>query len=309
MPGSRNGNARSRRSAFTLIEILVVVAIIALLISILLPSLARAKEMSRRAVCASRLHNIGLAVTTYGVDNKGKIIQCHSSGAGIPDTQIAISPRRSTPSKLGTNPDHLLVDWQGAAKKYKLDKITWECPNREGIFAYEGNPDPSVQGYTAESLRSQGYMVYDQLSYNQWIIGFQYFGGMQEWRTTFPSSTSVYKARSPVDMNSPGHWALAADANIMVDGYWGGGVRRAYEKIPPHPNRDGWPEGGNVLTLDGAAAWIHESRMWMLNDWHSNRTRLAFWWQSDLGEFGKAIRAYNLQPGIRRIIKQYGQTG
>jgi prepilin-type N-terminal cleavage/methylation domain-containing protein len=58
-----------RRKAFTLIELLVVVAIIALLISILLPSLARARELSKRAVCAANLKGIGTACATYANDN------------------------------------------------------------------------------------------------------------------------------------------------------------------------------------------------------------------------------------------------
>src|SRR5438105_3767832 len=59
--------------AFTLIELLVVVAVIALLIAILLPSLSEARERGRRAVCASNLHEIGLAIYTYAHDARGFI--------------------------------------------------------------------------------------------------------------------------------------------------------------------------------------------------------------------------------------------
>jgi prepilin-type N-terminal cleavage/methylation domain-containing protein/prepilin-type processing-associated H-X9-DG protein len=59
-----------KRKAFTLIELLVVVAIIALLISILLPSLSRARELAKRAVCASNQRGIGQGMHIYANDNR-----------------------------------------------------------------------------------------------------------------------------------------------------------------------------------------------------------------------------------------------
>ena len=59
-----------KRKGFTLIELLVVVAIIALLISILLPSLSRARELAKRAVCASNLRGIGQGMHIYANDNR-----------------------------------------------------------------------------------------------------------------------------------------------------------------------------------------------------------------------------------------------
>jgi len=59
-----------RVRGFTLIELLVVIAIIALLISILLPSLSRARELSKRLVCGSNLKGIGTSCKVYANDHR-----------------------------------------------------------------------------------------------------------------------------------------------------------------------------------------------------------------------------------------------
>jgi prepilin-type N-terminal cleavage/methylation domain-containing protein len=61
---------RGRRTGFTLIELLVVVAIIALLISILLPSLGKARQQGKQIVCVSNLRQIGVAMHKYFLDEK-----------------------------------------------------------------------------------------------------------------------------------------------------------------------------------------------------------------------------------------------
>ena len=65
--------SRKVRRAFTLVELLVVISIIALLISLLLPALAQAKQSAMTTVCAANLRGIGQLLNEYSNSYEGAI--------------------------------------------------------------------------------------------------------------------------------------------------------------------------------------------------------------------------------------------
>ncbi len=67
------GGRSARPRAFTLVELLVVVSIIALLLSILVPAMGRAREQARAVVCLAHMHSQGLAILTYTSEYLGTL--------------------------------------------------------------------------------------------------------------------------------------------------------------------------------------------------------------------------------------------
>src|SRR5687768_16335519 len=82
---ARIGRARPR--AFTLVELLVIAGIIAVLISLLLPSLTRARDASRRVACLSNLRQLLIAHGMYCQDSQGTLWP-----AGGPTFHVLLKP-------------------------------------------------------------------------------------------------------------------------------------------------------------------------------------------------------------------------
>jgi prepilin-type N-terminal cleavage/methylation domain-containing protein len=87
---------RRYRTAFTLVELLVVIGIIALLISILLPSLNKAREAAARTQCMSNMRSLAQALNIYAAQNQGRFPP-HLKGIDNYNTYPAYHPSWNTP--------------------------------------------------------------------------------------------------------------------------------------------------------------------------------------------------------------------
>src|ERR1700756_2925220 len=72
----------SSARAFTVLELLCVIAIIAILAAILLPSISQAKARAKRLACVEQLHQTGIAFTVFAHEHDGKLPMAVPAQAG-----------------------------------------------------------------------------------------------------------------------------------------------------------------------------------------------------------------------------------
>ena len=129
---------RRERRGFTLVELLVVIGIIALLVSILLPALNKAREDAKRVRCLSNERQLVMAWQMYASDNKG-----HFCGSNTPSFQ---SPPDNKGwwywAGAGNTLDCL---YNGKLWPYLKNYDVYKCPNDRVMYTHTY----SINGYLA----------------------------------------------------------------------------------------------------------------------------------------------------------------
>jgi len=136
MTASRNPRQQKALNGFTLIELLVVVSIIALLVSILLPSLNKAREMAKAAKCLMNLKSVGQGMATYTAENDvfppSYVYPRTESGNWSVADQYLGAPK---PAGIYMHWSHFLMESGG-----KTNSEAFECPSQRNGGAPRTNP-------------------------------------------------------------------------------------------------------------------------------------------------------------------------
>jgi prepilin-type N-terminal cleavage/methylation domain-containing protein/prepilin-type processing-associated H-X9-DG protein len=133
---------RERKKAFTLVELLVVISIIALLLSILFPALNKAKENAKKIVCKNNIRSVGFANLTYSNDYSGSFFVAADPAKGPTSNQYWGNVYHNYPDYWPIQKFRMFgVDKNGdpleplTTKKYLATKDVFYCPNYFKTFS------------------------------------------------------------------------------------------------------------------------------------------------------------------------------
>jgi len=226
--------------AFTLIEILIVIAIIAVLLGILLPALAGGREAARKVGCLSNQRQIGMALMFYA----------DAFDEWIPRNAVRV-------------PD---VSWAMATRPFLDDRATWEEPVGDWFREAPYFHDPS----RAPDDLHQLHYVNNGLRFDK---AGRFRGVRNIWRLDrgpFPSTTMYLTAYAEDPNNTYYRRIYTPDATDFDISQTYDLFRRPHvdgneNVIRQLPTRHG--TGANVLYLDGHAASRLASELLKIENW------------------------------------------
>lgn len=228
---------RARPQGFTLVELLVVVAILGALTALLIPTLAGARQASLRAICAANLRQVHVAMTMYLHDNRDQ----------FPCAQDPVS----------TSPMYWLWmgrGWRRPMQKYFSTIITQQNPS---LLVCKGDPaSPSRYESTSYSYSMSFYYSPAQIdSLNnaaQTYSNPQPFTAQQLGGVRHPDGKIMigeWTSNHPVIAGDGGWWCWQGRRNyLLVDGQI-----RDLEARQILAARDGWPDAN--LTIGGLGGY------------------------------------------------------
>jgi prepilin-type N-terminal cleavage/methylation domain-containing protein/prepilin-type processing-associated H-X9-DG protein len=228
---------RNLLAGFTLVELLVVIGIIAVLISLLLPTLAKARQAANTAKCLSNMRSMEIAQCNYATDNRGYLVQA-GLGHGGEQTDLTLT-------------------WFTTLQKYYSNALLPRCPSDDSPYWF---PGPTVPGTSPPSNRMTSYGINDLLDVNDcpWGPGFAIpFQGYAKITQVGHASATIQFVEMAY-VGSGGQNFAGAD-HVHVENFYGSGanvpsVTAEQMQINAHGGpAKSWQSISNYGFLDGHA--------------------------------------------------------
>jgi len=246
--------------AFTLVELLVVIGIIALLVSILMPALSRAQQMAKQTACLSNLRNMGNAVQMYMNDNHNFYPgHCHKNSANI---TYAIWPVKLRHYMNGNQ----AIFWCPAA----LELYQWPVTPGPTAVAEPATNEDGQWGYNTGEQLLDVFAVQFSYGYNDWGCGGPQgappattatqrgCGGDIDWYST--SAANQCHTLNATRVRNPSELIMISDK--QSNGNWNFDIDPTDSTQCPAQRHT---TGSNCLFADGHAEWKQEQDIVVFN--------------------------------------------
>jgi prepilin-type N-terminal cleavage/methylation domain-containing protein/prepilin-type processing-associated H-X9-DG protein len=227
-----------KKKGFTLVELLVVIAIIALLMGILMPALARVRQIAYRLYCGTNLSGIGKAMLIYGNDYDDEMPR-----AGLPNTvwgkPIANWRDVPRPTAFGTGVGTISACFYELVKYTETTPKSFLCKGDSGATEFVPMDEPNPPGANVELVD-----LWDFGQCGQSHCSYAYHSPYGQFALTSSSEPGMAVAADP----NP--WLNTAD-NTKRDPADFTVYRNAMNRGPSNPPTKDEIEHGNALTHQG----------------------------------------------------------
>jgi prepilin-type N-terminal cleavage/methylation domain-containing protein len=188
---------QEKRKAFTLVELLVVISIIALMLAILMPALSKARAQARKVICGNQSHQWSIAIGAYSSENNGKIPRT-SHAQGTPWPSMVVVSKKCLYYNAGDFTSDAIGRYVAGYDKdtKQPPESVWFCPEASAAYRKMLETSYVPQGYF--------HMTYD------------YFGQVKSWATPANSPTPNLLVRDLADNLSGGRKLLMTDQLTKV---------------------------------------------------------------------------------------------